>query len=122
MRAVGRIVVLLLLLAGCSSGGSSGGSGGGSMSKPSDVASKVGCTGYHDESTEELYVQRYGTCTLEGTETRVYTFSDTTNRDNWLKVARGFGGTYAVKGRAIVTSDSAAAVDTAAGKLGVSAS
>lgn len=102
-------------MVGCSSG--SGGSSKSAAVTPADVAKKLGCTA-STESTEQLYVRELGKCTFNGAEVSLYTFTDNTARDSWLKIASGFGGKYDVMDRAIISSDDGTAVDAAQAKAG----
>ena len=109
-------MIALLLVAACSGSNSSGGSSGGTVT-PDSVAGKLGCSA-SAESTEELYVRELGTCSFNGADVKLYTFKDNTARDSWLKVASGFGGTFDVIDRAVITSDTASAVSSAHDKVG----
>lgn len=82
------------------------------------VAEAADCGSYAAESTEELFVRELGKCSINGSEVSVYTFADNGKRDDWLKAASSFGGKYLVLDKAILTSDTTSALDTAEGKVG----
>lgn len=107
-------LVLAFVLAACG-----GGSAGGEV-RPAQVAKDLGCTSsYQSQDTEEtLFVRERGHCTVSGEKVQLFTFSDNETRDQWLSVASKFGGRYVVVDRAVVTSDSTSAVDTAHDKIG----
>jgi hypothetical protein len=89
-------VLMMLAMTACSSNGSSANGASGSGGKPmtaTELASKVGCSGYSNSSTE-MYVKEGGDCTLNGQTISIDTFNDNTARDNYVKVARSFGGVY----------------------------
>lgn len=65
---------------------------GGSDSAAGSAAPTAGCS---EVTTEELYVQKAFTCP---DSTRVLTFATTTARDDYLKVAEGFGAVTVDKG------------------------
>ena len=110
-------ILTALLLAAC------GGSGGGGSSsarppKPADVAGKIGCSGYADDTTQEIYVQAVGKCSIGSDDSvRVLTFNDNTGRDAFVKIAKGFGGNYAVGDRFAIEGSSSS-IDVVDGKDG----
>lgn len=108
--------MLLLVLAGC--GGGSEGGGGGEVT-PSTLASKAGCeSSFKTDTTTELYARELGKCTIDGAEVSLYSFASNENRDNWLKVASGFGGLYLVLDKGVLTADSKGALETAKASAG----
>lgn len=94
--------------------------GGGTPSKPpspSALASRLGCGGFSSMSPT-LFAREEGTCTLNGDDLDVVTFSTSANEDNWIKAAGQFGGII-VKGPLwAVAADSQASADSVKAKLG----
>ena len=78
--------IAVLLVMNLSSGGE-GGEGGSDSAAPTAGCSEV--------TTEELYVQKAFTCP---DSTRVLTFATTAARDDYLRVAEGFGAVTVDKG------------------------
>ena len=66
-----------------------------------------------------LFAREEGTCTLNGGDLDVITFSTSANEDNWIKAASQFGGGIIVKGPLwAVAADSQASADSVKAKLG----
>jgi hypothetical protein len=100
-----------LTLAAC------GGSQPSAPPSPSALASRIGCTGYSSISPT-LYAREEGSCTLNGDDLDIATFSTTSNEDNWVKAASEFGGVI-VKGNLwAVGTGSQATANAVKGKLG----
>ncbi len=103
--------------------------GGGSTSTPtsasstsvptsaSSVAQRTGCTGFAT-ITPTLYALDEGDCTLGPDSLDVVTFADNGKRDQWVKVAKGFGGSYVVGDRFAVTGMSPGSVGQVASGTG----
>jgi hypothetical protein len=84
---------------------------------PSGLASRVGCAGFSSMSPT-LFAREEGTCTLNGDDLDVVTFSTSANEDNWIKTASQFGGII-VKGPLwVVAADSQASAEAVKAKLG----
>lgn len=80
---------LLLTLTACGGGGSEG------YESAAALADAIGCQGFKD-TTEEMFTDEGGSCTVDGEEVSIYTFTDNETRDSYLEVAEGFGGRYLV--------------------------
>lgn len=112
--------ILMLAISACSSGGSSpkdGSRDGGKPVTATGLASKIGCSGYSN-SSNEMYVKEGGDCTLNGQTISIDTFNDNTARDNYVKVAKSFGGVYGQGDRWVVHGDDAGVVGDAVKALG----
>lgn len=83
--AVGAVAVALAVALSAGDGGRAAESGG-------PAAPTSGCT---EVTTQELYVQHAFTCP---DSTRVLTFATTQSRDDYLRVAEGFGTVTVDKG------------------------
>lgn len=83
-------VGLAVTLAACSSTDEFGGQDG-TAPRIQAIADKAGCT-LTPIPDKAIHVAERGLCD----DTKLFTFSTTKNRDNWLKVAQSFGGLYLV--------------------------
>lgn len=97
---------------------------GGSQGAPptaADIAHKAGCGPVtYDSAPLELYIHEGLTCDIGGKHAHVVTFAGTKQRDDYLKVAKGFGGNYVVGEGYIITVESPDAARLIAGQLGAS--
>jgi hypothetical protein len=95
-----------------------GGSAPSKPPSPSALASRIGCTGYSSMSPT-LFAREEGSCTLNGDDLDIVTFSTTANEDNWTKAASSFGGGVIVKGSLwAVGTGSQASAEAVKTKLG----
>jgi hypothetical protein len=86
---------LVVTMTACNGSSSGGGDAGGKRMTAQQVADKIGCTGMTNDD-DELYVHEGGDCTYNDKSLTIADFANAINRDNWLKVALGFGGVYGV--------------------------
>jgi hypothetical protein len=88
-------IVYAAMMTGCSGDDDNAGD----SSSASGWQSELGCTNTAEEETEELYVLALYTCTKsDGSKTAVYTFKDSTARDNWQQVAEEVGAVVLTTG------------------------
>ncbi len=114
MRGTVTAVLLAITLAGCGGGATGGGE---DLSTPKAIAQKIGCEGYADTTTEELGVEKVGTCKVNGEDVRVLTFASTEARDTFKKTAEQFGGRYVEGENFLVEANSAEAESAVKAKL-----
>lgn len=84
----------------------------------SAVAAKASCRNYNPLDSPTLYASDEGTCTIGGTSVDVAMFTSNSNRDKWVKVAKGFGGNFAVGPDWAASADTPEARDTFAKAAG----
>jgi hypothetical protein len=106
------LVLAVVLAAGCSAGHS--GQGTTAVRDLHDLATKLGCTFVEDTDEHELYTSDEGSCG----DLTLYLFAGARQRDSWLSIAQGFGGSYLVGSTWVVSADSPAAVKSAQAKVG----
>jgi hypothetical protein len=82
------------------------------------IADKTGCTGYSTDTSFELYVQEGGECTVGDQTISVVVFADNTARDNYVMIAKSFGGQYGQGDRWVIHGDDRATVSTAVSAAG----
>lgn len=111
-RGLGASVLAAgLTLAAC------GGSQPSAPPSPSALASRIGCTGYSSISPT-LYAREEGSCTVNGDDLDIATFSSTSDEDNSVCAASGFGGII-VKGNLwVVNTGNQASANAVKAKLG----
>ncbi len=90
MRQLIGAAALLAVVTACGGGDSSE-----KYDSAGDLAAAIDCQGFED-TTEELFTDEGGSCTVDGETVTVYTFTDNDVRDSYLEIARGFGGRYLV--------------------------
>ncbi len=105
----------VLALAGCSGNASA------SSSKPTSspsttssayadagaLAAAIGCKGFSDDGSEQLFTKDAGSCILDGADIYVQVFVDNTDRDKWLQAAKqAAGGRYGVGNQWTIQTDS----------------
>ena len=120
-RSTTLLVVAVLALAGCSSAGSPTTTAAAPTAPPSasDVATKASCTGWAATTGQlEMYVKESGTCTVGAAQINVDTFNDQAARDNYLKIAKSFGGSFGQGALWVIHGDDAAAVSKAVSAAG----
>lgn len=112
-RGVTAVVVMAgIALAAC------GGSTPSKPPSPSTLALRTGCTGYSSASPT-MFAREEGSCTFNGDDLDIVTFSTTANEDNWIKAASSFGGGVIVKGSLwAVGTGSQASAEAVKTKLG----
>jgi hypothetical protein len=121
-------LVMAMLLAGCTSGGGSSSAASGPSSGKYATAQAViedmktkglQCLSTSDRSGQ-LYTKDGWECdtTADGGAVTAYLFSDSSNRDSWLQVAKGFGGNYVVGDKWVVATDTPALANQVRGYLG----
>jgi spermidine/putrescine-binding protein len=98
-----------LALAACGGGDNGGGarSGDGAATAQS-LADKLGCSGFKAEDEPELFAAETASCDLNGTTVNLDTFARAEARENWLKTAKQFGGSYVIGKNWIVWTDARA--------------
>ncbi|MGZ4663574.1 MAG: hypothetical protein ACXV5Q_00610 [Frankiaceae bacterium] len=112
-------LVLLVLVAACGGGG--GGKSDSGVLTAQSIADKAGCSSFTEDesSSRELFVADSGDCTLGGDTVHVRTFTNNETRDNWLKVAKKFGGSrYDVANRVVAYGENQQTADALKAKLG----
>lgn len=87
MKIVGVVFAALLVLTGC--GGSTP-----SYSSAQAAATKLGCSNYQDEATDDLqyFVTAAGTCTFKGTDVTINWYDSKSAKKQYVEVADYFGG------------------------------
>lgn len=81
-----------------------------------DLMTKAGCKGAVIGT--QLYSTETGRCTLSGTEVTIGVFDTAALRDEWVKAAKQFGGSYVTGEGWAARLDKADGVDTLAQLLG----
>jgi hypothetical protein len=84
---------------------------------PASLASRLGCTGFSSMSPT-LFAREEGSCTLNGDDLDVVTFSTSANEDNWIKVGGQFGGVIVKGALWVIAAGSQASADAVKAKLG----
>jgi hypothetical protein len=110
MTRMRLVCVTLLTLAGLTACG--GGDGGESFDSPQAIADEIGCD--YEGGSGELFVKEGGSCG----DVSIYTFKDNATRDQYVKAASSFGGTYLVGDKWVVSAESADPLQEARGKIG----
>lgn len=83
------------------------------------LATAIGCEGFEKSDETTLYALEDGTCTIGEGTVYLSAFTDDTDRDNWLKVAKeAAGGRYAVGEKWVVTGDDQSALTAITNKVG----
>lgn len=111
-------LALLLALTACGGGASS--STGAKTSptlSPQQVAAKVGCLHWHNDS-QQMFTRSAGHCYGVRGLYEVASFNDTAARDNWLDAAQGMGGVYLYGDLWVVAANTPAAAKVAQSKVG----
>ena len=85
------MVATALMVTACGSASSSAG-----VKSAADAAKAIGCTASSPASTSEIYVTDLATCTINGTEVKVYYFSTSDALNSYVEIAGQFGGQYLV--------------------------
>jgi hypothetical protein len=75
-----------------------------------EAATNAECKGFTPDESLELYVKDSGRCVLNGAELHVLTFSTNEARDNYIRIAKQFGGRYFYGDGLAVTSESPAVI------------
>jgi hypothetical protein len=104
MRRQAAVALAVVALTAC--GGDSGGNNGatpGLSGSAADAKEEAGCPNATEATTEELYVQHLYDC--DGNS--LYVFADSTARDNYRKVAQGFGAVVLHQGDTWILSKGA---------------
>jgi len=104
-------VVLVAGLAACSSGATGGGQ---SFATASQLAAKIGCTGYSKDAQDPM-AKESGSCSLNGQTVQVYVFASDSARDAMVKA---FPGSWAKGPSWALTSPDAGTVKAANAKAG----
>jgi hypothetical protein len=118
------VTIVFALAVACSHGSTGAGRSGSPSALAAgspDVVSlsrETGCTGFDRSGQTELYVREQISCALGGSQITVYTFNDRASQQQWLDVARGFGGVYVIGDRWVVSTDDQATAQAVKGKLG----
>ncbi|MFG2296081.1 hypothetical protein [Streptomyces sp. NPDC048603] len=114
------LLPLLLVCGGCADGGAAAPQG--PAPAPSvrpaslqDIATALGCT---PETTVDAEDVREGACGTGPDAYRMATFATGEGRDAWLTEARGYGGTYLVGPRWVVTAATPEALTPLRTRLG----
>jgi hypothetical protein len=101
-------LLIPLVLAGCGGGGSSS---GGAVKTPEVLLAKIpGCTNIKPDTGPQLFDRESATCDFGGTaedpsSLSAYTFNSQGNLNQWVKIARNFGGVYVVGDSWAVSAD-----------------
>lgn len=85
-----------------------------------DVAQRAGCGAQTVDSSLELYVREGLHCQISGQAVHVVTFAGNQQRDDYLRVAKSFGGNYVVGDFYLISVDSPSAAAAIAKTLGAS--
>lgn len=94
-RAAAAALGLVALLTAC--GGESDSPSDSGPLAIADLAAQAGCTSHTVDPEPQLYVREQATCTGGPADAKtIYTFAETQQRDDWLEIAKGFGGIYLV--------------------------
>jgi hypothetical protein len=105
--AVGGAAALVLLLRGT-----------GTPPAVTDLASRLGCTGFAPAARTEVFVREQGTCQVGGASVTIYTFATGQSRNGWLNTASSFGGIYVVGAGWVVAAGTQQVADLVHGRLG----
>ncbi|HET7310830.1 MAG TPA: hypothetical protein VFJ17_05850 [Mycobacteriales bacterium] len=105
---LGTVMMAFAVVSAC-------GSGGTTFDSAKSIVNTVQAKALHcvsqSDASGELFTKDGWECDTTsggGGVVTAYVFSDDGNRDNWLKVARGFGGNYVVGNRWVVATDTPA--------------
>jgi hypothetical protein len=83
-----------------------------------DLASRLGCSGFTQGTQIELFVREQGDCQFDGATVTLHTFTTGDAAASWLQVAQNFGGIYVVGDRWAISVDTQDKANAVRAKLG----
>jgi hypothetical protein len=83
-----------------------------------DLAARLGCTGFAPDAETEVFVREQGSCQVDGATVTLYTFASGQSRNGWVNAASDFGGIYVLGDRWAVAVGTQQLADLVHARLG----